>query len=418
MIQRLVPLLLLVGLLPASAQEAPVDDPEQLAELAVQSQPTLDAARARIDALQSMASASRLWADPMVAVELSNLPVTAPWINQHPMAGIQLKLQQRFLAPGQAEARSVAADARTEAAEAVLPTLANELRGEVRERYWDLALVRQLRGLTDQQVTELDGLIESVQVRYQVGAANQHDLLQLQLKRDRLAELLPDLDARAAMLQSGLNGALARDPATPIRTPGSTPAVPLPGTADERREALQRHPALSELRAAAAAERAESARARVESVPGPTAWLGYRVRSVQTNGDPGTNFVTAGVSVPLPAASARRWSAAAGASDARARAAEEAAEGRAVRLAARLESLEAQHARATDRATAYRDALETSARAALESTLAAYQVDRAQFSDLIRAQLDLIDVQRQRVTAEADAARARASVRTLIAGVE
>lgn len=408
-------LLLLVSP-PSLAAEADVDDPQVLADLAVQRQPSIEALRDGVVALEAVASVARLWSDPRLAAELSNLPVAAPWIDQHPMAGIQFKLQQMFPAPGELRARAAAADAQVDAADAQIAVLSNALRGEVRARYWDLALVRQLRAITGEHVAELDGLLGAVEVRYQVGVASQHDLLQLQLRRDRLAEALPDFDARATVLVAALNGALAREPDTVITTPATSPVLALPGDAAARIQAVSQHPDLLALQARAAAERAEAARVLAEATPEPSVWLGYRVRAPQSSGDPGTNFVTAGLSVPLPIAATRRGNAMASAAEARARAAESTAASKQQRLEAALAGSEARHARAAARAEAYRSSLEASARAALDSTANAYQVDRADFADLIRAEIDLLDVRRQRLRSEAEAASARAEVLTLLGG--
>lgn len=411
----LLPLLLLAGTASAWGQVAsPVDDPEVLAELAVEQQPSLEALRARVQALEEVAAVAKVWTDPRVGLELSNLPVTAPWIDQHPMAGVQLKVQQSFPAPGQTRARAAAADARVGVAEADLAALENELRGEVRARYWDLALVRQMKGVAADHVRELEEMIDAVGVRYQVAAAEQHDLLQLQLLRDRLAETLTDYDARATAVQAVLNGALARDPSTAITTPRTSPVEGLPGTAAERASALGQHPALIALGERAGAERADADRARVEARPAPTAWLGYRIRAPQSTGDSGRNLASVGVSVPIPVASSRRSEALALAAEDRARATDELAEGKLARLAATLAAAEARHARAAARAIAYRDSLEAAARAALDSTRSAYQVGRAGFADLIRAEIDLLDVRRDRLRAEAEAASARAEILTLL----
>ena len=400
--------------LAAPAPATATDDPEVLAALAVERQPAVDVLRERVHALRATASVAGVWSDPTIGFEFSNLPVTAPLLDQHPMAGLQFKLQQQLPSPGQSRARVHAARARVDAGEAEIATLETALRGEVRGRYWDLALVRQLRRLTERHVAELDGMIGAVSARYEVGAASQHDLLQLQLRRDRLWEMLPDLDARAQVVQAALNGALARDPGTVISTPDATEVLPLPADLEARADALVRHPELVQLKVQAAALRAEAAQARVEISPDPTIWLGYRIRTAQSNGDPGTNFVTAGVSVPIPAASSRRWEAGAEAAEARARASEEAASARGVRLSAQLASAEARYRRAVERSRAYRSVLETAARTALESTVSAYQVDRAGFADLIRAEIDLLDVQGERLRSDAEAAGARAEILTLI----
>lgn len=402
----------LVAAPPAALAQPPADadDPEALAALAVDAHPTLDALAARTDALRAAAGVARLWSDPTLGAELSNLPVTSPILGAHAMSGLQFKVQQRFPGPGELRARAATAERRVAAATRDHDAAANALRGEVRDRYFDLALLRQLEALTREHLIELDTLLAAVDARYRVGAADQHDLLQLSLRRDRLAESLADFPARETQVLAALNGALARDPASPIRTPERTAVAPLPSAVD-----VAAHPDIARLEAQASVARAEAEQARVEANPEPTVWVGYRVRAPVPGGDPGVNFVTAGVSVPLPFASTRRWRAEATAASAQARAADEAAAGVQIRLASALAAAEATHSRAADRARAYRDRLQPAARATLESTLSAYQVDRAPFADLVRAEVDLLDVQRQALQAEAEAARARAAVLTLLA---
>lgn len=399
---------------PAVAQPLPLDDPDALAEAAVLAHPTIEALRWRAGAFRASEESARLWSDPMLAAELSNLPILSPVLGGHPMSGLQFKLQQRFPAPGEPAARASLADARTDAALDDVEAAANDLRGEIRAGYWQLALVRQLRDVTSAHVHELDDMLDSVQARYEVGVASQHDLLQLQLRRDRLAEDLADFDAREAALLAALNGALARDPQTPVGTPQVSDVGVLPLDADGRAATLESHPRMVALRAMADVERSAAARARIEARPEPTAWLGYRVRAATAGGDAGDNFVTAGISVPLPFASTRRWDAEEQAAEARARATDFAADGVLQRLRAKLAAAEARYQRAATRAIAFRDQLGPSARATLESTLSAYRVDRAPFADLIRAEIDLLDVERRQLIAQTEAAAARAEIETLV----
>lgn len=391
-----------------------VDDPIALAEFAVAGHPSLEALEARTEALSALAGASRLWTDPVVGLELSNLPVTRPLLDSHPMAGVQMKLSQRLPGPGEPAARAALADGRVRLSARSVDEAANALRGEVRRGYWQLALTRQLRGITEAHIAQVDGLVQAVRARYEVGGVAQHDLLQLELRLDRLSQQVLDLDQRESALLALLNGALARDPASPIGTPERTPLALLSGTLDSRQAALGDNPKLLLLDDRADLGRLEQERARIERAPEPSVWLGYRVRVAQDNGDPGTNFVTAGVSVPLPAASTRRWKAEELAASARTRASEEAGEATRIRLAASLSAAESRHARALARAAAWRDALVPAAQAALDSTLVAWRVDRATFADLIRAEVELLDLQRELRRSEAEAALARVDIETLL----
>lgn len=400
---------------PAAPASTTPDDPETLAALAVQSHPSLAAMESRTDALRVAATTARLWSDPMLGAELSNLPVTSPFLGAHAMSGLQFKLQQRFPGPGELKARAATAEQRITAAQRDVDAAANALRGEVRGRFYDLALLRQLETVTIDHVAQLDSLLAAVDARYRVGFASQHDLLQLSLRRDRLVQTLLDFPARQAQVTAALNGALARDPATPIRTPPLTAVAPLPNTAAARVADLNSNPDVARLHAQADVSRAEAEQARVEANPEPTVWVGYRIRAAVPNADPGINFVTAGVSVPLPFASTKKWRATASVAQTQARAADEAAQGVQTRLAASLAAAEATYTRATERAVAYRHTLQPAAEVALQSTLSAYQVDRAEFADLVRAEVDLLDVRREALRAEAEAATARAAVLTLLA---
>ena len=394
---------------------APPDDPEVLADFAVRAHPSLAALAFQTEALKAAASAARLWSDPMLGAELSNLPVTSPILGAHAMSGLQFKLQQRFPGPGELKARARTADLTVDVAERDYDAAANDLRGEVRARYYDLALLRQLEVVTRDHLAQLDTLIAAVDAKYQVGVASQHDLLRLSLRRDRLAQTLLDFPARQQQVLAVLNGALARDPSAPVRTPGVTRITSLPTDPTHRRDAIANHPDIARLDAQAALASAEAEQARVEANPEPTVWLGYRVRAEVPNADPGINFVTAGVSLPLPFASTRRWRAMESAANLRARAADEAADGVRARLTARLAAAEAAFLRATELATAYRESLEPAALAALESTLSAYQVGRAEFADLVGAEVELLDIRGLALRAEADAAAARSTILTLLA---
>ena len=391
-----------------------IDDPIELAELAVATHPGLEALEAQVSSMRALAGAARLWSDPVVAVELSNLPVTSPLLDSHPMAGVQLRLSERFPAPGEPAARAALAEGRVRLSERSVDEAATALRGEVRGRYWELALIRQQRELVRAHIEQTNDLVQAVRARYEVGAVAQHDLLQLELRRDRLAQQVLDLDQAETSLLALLNGALARDPATPIGTPERTPLATLPGTAEERRSGLADNPSVRLLEGRASVGRLEADRARVERAPEPSLWLGYRIRAPQDNGDPGTNFFTAGVSLPLPAASSRRWKAQELAAGERARAADEASSATQLRLTAALAAAEARYGRATARAATWSEQLVPAADATLRSTLSAYRVDRAGFSDLIRAEIELLDLQRELRRTEAEAAIARIEIETLL----
>jgi outer membrane protein TolC len=126
------------------------------------------------------------------------------------------------------------------------------------------------------------------------------------------------------------------------------------------------------------------------------------------------NMVSAGLAMPLPwFFNGAGWGAMADESRAMARATRSQREGARDRLRADLAAADARLRRAVDKAKNYEDHLVPSARRTLDSTLSAYQVERAEFTDLVEAELALLDLERGLYEAQADAVVARAELDAL-----
>jgi len=417
---RWIPLTTLLICVTPTAWAEPADPAEELVRQALEAHPSLDALREQIGALESRSWQASARPEPMVGVEYSNMPVTAPVPGNHPMSGVQLRVQQTLLVPGTVPRRIAAADARVRVGEASYEEARVSLAAAVRRTYWQLALTRQLRTVTGEHLTQVDQLIDAVRGAYEVGKAGQHDLLNLQVLRDRLQDGLADHDRADRELTAALAAAV-HDPAlAAIETPARTAVPSPPGSLDELVErALAGSPALARLDATAAAERAAAESARREAWPDLTLWAGYRVRAPMDDGDDGTNQASLGLSVPLPTAADRRWGGREAEHEALARAADAARAATADTLRADLDGALARWERAAAKAGTYREGLIPDARTTLEATLAAYQVGRADYASLFQAEVTLLDLERAARVAEADAALAAVDVnRALgIAGV-
>jgi outer membrane protein TolC len=191
--------------------------------------------------------------DPILGLEYGNMPLTTPWPGEHPMSGVQLRVSQTFPGPGKRSARVAEARGRVDAARARLPSLQNRLAGSVVTAWHRLAGVRRERVVTAAHIQLVDQLIEVVQVSYEVGRAAQHELLQLQTLRERLSDDLLDFEQRERAFVARLNAILHRAPDTPV----PTPEHPTPLTIDpldDLRAAVDDHPTLEALEAAAQAE--------------------------------------------------------------------------------------------------------------------------------------------------------------------
>ena len=178
-------------------------------------------------------------------------------------------------------------------------------------------------------------------------------------------------------------------------------------------QAAAHRPALKRHAARAAASLAMARRAVREGYPDISAWFAYTIRT-EAGMDPGTNFVTLGVAVPLPVFSDEKWDSKAEEARLRARQAELTRDAELDRLRGALGRAVARWARAREQSNSYRDKLIPGAQKTLDATITAYRVDRADFAGLFQVELQLLAFERTTRRAEAAAALARVDVEALV----
>ncbi len=397
------------------------DAARELAEQAVSANPGIAALEDRVSQLESIASISGLWPDPVAAAEYSNVPVDSWALDGHPMAGLQFKLQQTIPFPGVTSLRRDVADSRVEEARAGLEEGRLRLRRAVVQSWWRLLLVRQLRQVTTEHVQLTQQLVAAVRARYETGAAGQHALVSIEVLRDQLDDALHDFDRQERQLQAALASALHLPADTGFDTPMEAEAITLePGDDPQSwlKDAVNNRPALAQLEASRRSARLAARLARRDALPDLTLWAGYRLRTVQTDTDPGTDLASLGLSLPLSFNSLRagRGNEAAyldAASSVRGQ-----REALLDAIASQLESAHAAWSRAQEKARVYAHELLPAARQALDTTLADYRVGKADFSSLFQAEVQLLDLERARLSAVTETHIQDAEVRAITGTVQ
>jgi outer membrane protein TolC len=385
------PILLAALASPATALE----DPAALAEAALAANPALEARRARTAELAHLASASGTWSDPVLGVSYMNAPVDSFALDEHPMSALQIRAQQTLPPWGWSRMREEVAESRTFESEHALAEAESQLRGQVVVLYWKLALSRQLEEVTRDHVARTEELLRAVRARYETGFAGQHEILRLQVLRDRLKDDLEDFTRADRELGAALSRTLSRPADSAFDTPQEIEPLNVRGTpSDWLMLARESRPELRRLAESIRSDEAGAALARIERIPDVTVWMAYRVRQVDTPMDDGTDQVSAGVSVPIPWGSWKRSRAGQaarleGARGGRARLAAEID-----RIESELEAIHARWSRAFQQAVAYRDGLTPAAVGALEASFSDYTVGKADFATLFEAEVELLNLER------------------------
>lgn len=388
---------------PLATTAGAADEPSKLADEAIEANPTLEAMRARITELDALAGAAGTWSDPVIGVEYSNAPVDNFALNDHPMTAVQFQAQQTFPPWGWSRLREEVAESRVLESEYALAEAQTRLRREVFDLYWELALSRMLEEVTREHVAWAEDTLEALRARYETGRAGQNQVLRLQVLHDRLQDDLGDFARADRVLSAALSRTLSRESGSSFSTPSDLAPTPVAGSVSDW-VALARgeRPELQRLEESIRTAEKSADLARVDGWPDVSVWMKYRLRTIHTDQDAGTDQVSAGISIPIPWGSAKRSQAERVAQLQAARAGRARLAAELDRIGSELEAIHARWTRAFEQAAAYREHLIPDARVALESSYSDYTVGRADFATLFDAETTLLDLERTllRSTAE------------------
>ncbi len=320
-----------------------------------------------------------------------NAPVDSLQLDESPMSGVQLSVQQNLPEWGWSRGSREVAELRVAASRQQTAEAEAQLRRSVEVLYWKLALTRILHGVTTEHLERTEELMRAVRARYEVGDAAQNSMLRLMVLRDRLKDDLGDYQRGEKEISAGLARTLSRPPETVFVTPTEILAVPVAeGSALWTEKALKARPELLKIQEEIKLERKAAELARIQARPDLSLWMKYRIRDVDTAMDDGTDFVSAGISIPIPWGSRK----ASLGREAAHRHAERGAKARLDSVIDAIESdlvsMEARWSRAYAKSFAYRNELLPMAQTALETTLSDYAVGQAGFSTLYESEVDLL----------------------------
>jgi outer membrane protein TolC len=390
------------------------DVSESLGDLAVLANPSVHAIEDRVGALEQKVHQARVWLDPTFSAEYSNMPIDDPTPGQHPMSGIQFMLRQTFYWPGKTGAREDEAKSRMLQEQLGLAEKMVQLRATVRRAYYRLALSRQLRDVTKQHVTLVSDFIDVVRIKVETGVGAQHELLRLRVLVDQLKDDLKNFDRDEASLTAAINATLHRAIDVEVSTPKQTVVQePVADAVTLARQAERERPQLKRLAAEAETYRDAARRARREGYPDITLWAGYRLRT-RAGTDPGTDFMSLGVSLPLPFSYDERWGSEGRQNEKLAAAAIQDRDAALDRMRGELGGIVADWRRSAQKARTYREELIPEARMSLDATFASYRVGRADFASLFQAELELLNFERTTLMAATDAAEALVSAEEIV----
>lgn len=188
--------------------------------------PTLIAARQRMDAARAGIGPAGARPDPMLMAGIQNKPLgpETPTASEHgvvtggrdPMTMYMVGASQTIPFPGKLGLRTSIAQHETSAADAALDDTRLGVIRDVRTVYYELAYLDEALQIVDQNRTVLTDVIRVTEAHYATGSGMQQDVLKARLAITRLAQQANDLQEERRAQRAALNALLDRPDDTPV----------------------------------------------------------------------------------------------------------------------------------------------------------------------------------------------------------
>ncbi|NNF41019.1 MAG: TolC family protein [Woeseiaceae bacterium] len=396
----------------AEAQQRVVLTLAEAEDLALAAEPGQQAMQAKAAALAARAVVAGELPDPMLRLGINNFPVESGGFSTEGMTNAAIGLRQAFPA---GKTRAVSARQ--------LDLLAAEMhenadaRGRnvvtaVRNAWLDLYYWERAHQLVAESRPFFDDLATVTRSLYAVGRKSQQDVLRAELELSRLEDRLIEIERQRSRARAALGEWVGSDAARPValNLPGWSQVPELPSMQSR----LGEHPALRAADTQIEARGAGVDLANERSKPGWALDLGYSYREgMLPSGQARSDFVSLGVTVDLPFFRKKSVDGTLAA------ALQERSAAKSVREQTwrSLQSqLAAEHARWHDlarRLALYDTRILAQAKDNAEAAMLAYQSDRADFADVMRAFIDDLNTRIEHIRLQVERARSYALLANL-----
>lgn len=343
---------------------------------------------------ESKVSQSGALPDPMLSLNLMNLPFENFGFDQEPMSGKQVAFKQGIPFPGKLGLKEQIAKVGVEISNDQYAEVSNGLVRDISKTYYDLFFVDEAIATINKNRQLVSELLKVAEQKYAVGKGLQQDVLKAQVELSLMTERLISLNQNRDRLEANLNALLNR----PIDQPfGSThkPLIrqyslsyaELKAIGDENRPLLKQW----QNRIERSDRKIELAKKNL--LPDFAISAAYTQRDILQSGMGGADFLSTGISLNLPIY-------------ARSKQKQNISE-------KRIEKKSIKDRRETVQQTVYRDinngltelnentkllelyrtGIIPQAAQSLESTITGYQTDKVDFLTLISSQMTLFNLE-------------------------
>ena len=357
-----------------------------------QNNPNLESSYQNWQATKARVPQAGALPDPMLGINLQNLPINSFRFDQEPMTGKQFFLVQKFPFPGKQGLQQKIAVQDTKISEMQYYEMKNQLVFELETNYFELFYVDKAIETSEKNAALLLQFTQIAEIRYRVGKGLQQDVFKSQVEYSRISDKLINLQQQREVLEAQLNILLNRPPGNFV---GKTIQPEIPTFQANLSELIQladeHRPLLISWQSVITQSRHKVQLANKSYLPDFSLGVAYTQREVLENGMGGVDFLSGMFNLSIPIYFWKKQQKNVEENRFNEISVRHFYEGVQQKLYGQLDITLSDIDKNRQRLDLYKNVIIPQASQALKSSLAAYQVDKVDFLTLVSNQLILFN---------------------------
>jgi outer membrane protein TolC len=373
----------------------PIDSTLILSDLIqelLQNNPNLESGYQNWQASKARVPQAGALPDPILGVNLQNVPTNSFRFDQEPMTGKQFFLVQKFPFPGKLGLQQKIAVQDTKISEMQYLEMKNQLVYDLEAKYFELFYVEKAIETSEKNAILLQQFTKIAETRYRVGKGLQQDVLRSQVEYSRISDRLINLQQRREVLEAKINILLNRPPEKFV---GRTiqPNVPrFHADIAELKQLTDEHrPLLLSWQSVITQSNQKVQLANKSYLPDFSLGVAYTQREELQNGMGGVDFLSGMFNISIPLYFWKKQRKSVDENKFNEISVRYFYEGIQQKIYGELDITLSEIDKNRQRLDLYKDVIIPLASQALKSSLAAYQVDKVDFLTLVSNQLTLFN---------------------------
>jgi outer membrane protein TolC len=364
-------------------------------DLALADNPGLAELQARARALAAVPAQKGALPDPRLSLNAMNLPLDSFDLSQEPMTQLQIGFSQTLPYPGKLSLSAAAAEHERDAAHWQVEEMRLKLVRDVKTVWWNLYYLDRALEIIEHTRDLLRQLVEVAQTKYKVGKGLQQDVLLAQLELSKLLDQAFQLQGSRRNQAIKLNALMNKATDSAITLPGKRSLKPVAIEKEHRdlqKLAFETRPLLAARKSLMDAARARVGLAKKDYFPDFKLGATYGYRGGENpDGGARSDFLSLMFSMNLPLYSANRQDKAVDQRTSQLLQQRYKLDEAQEKVQAEVSRAVSDYRQAYDQMRLLEGGIIPQASQTVASMLAAYQVNKVDFLNLVQAQITLFN---------------------------